>query len=194
MDNIKIGNLIKTLRIKKDMTQKEIGDKLSVSDKTISKWETGKGLPDISILSALSDVLDTQIDYLLTGEVNINDNKGGNMKNTKFYVCDNCDNIIISTNEINASCCSSPLKELSISDTLDKDLIKVDFIDNEFYVHMDHAMTKENYISFIAYVTYDKVYLNKLYPEGYAEARFRYSGHGIFYAYSKAEGLYMKKY
>ena len=55
-------------------------------------------------------------------------------------------------------------------------------------------MTKENYISFIAYVTYDKVYLNKLYPEGHAEARFRYSGHGIFYAYSKAEGLYMKKY
>ena len=117
MDNIKIGNLIKTLRIKKDMTQKEIGDKLSVSDKTISKWETGNGLPDISILSALAEVLDTQIDYLLTGEVKINDNKGGNMKNTKFYVCDNCDNIIISTKEINASCCSSQLKELKVSDT-----------------------------------------------------------------------------
>lgn len=194
MDNIKIGNLIKTLRIKKDMTQKDIGDMLNVSDKTISKWETGNGLPDISILSSLSEVLDTQIDYLLTGEVSTNDNKGGNMKNTKFYVCDKCDNIIISTNEINASCCSSPLKELNVSDSLDKELIKVDFIDNEFYVHMDHAMTKENYISFIAYVTYDKVYLNKLYPEGNAEARFRYSGRGIFYAYSKTEGLYTKKY
>ena len=74
----------------------------------------------------------TQIDYLLTGEISTNDNKGGNMKNTKFYVCDKCDNIIISTNEINASCCSSPLKELNVSDSLDKELIKVDFIDNEF--------------------------------------------------------------
>lgn len=72
MNNYVTGNLIKELREKKQMTQVELANKLLVSEKTISKWETGRGLPDISLIEPLSKTLDVSIVELFNGEQIIN--------------------------------------------------------------------------------------------------------------------------
>ena len=70
MDSKKIGKVIAKRRKEKGMTQGELAERLSVSNKTISKWETGAGLPDISILVDLASVLDISVDDLLKGKEN----------------------------------------------------------------------------------------------------------------------------
>jgi hypothetical protein len=68
MDTEKISKFIATARTKTGFTQKELADKIGVSDKTISKWETGKSLPDISYYEALCDALNIKVNELLSGE------------------------------------------------------------------------------------------------------------------------------
>ena len=69
MEIIKVGKLIQKLRKDKKLTQQELGDKLGVSPKTISKWETGSGLPDISFLKRLSEIFNITIEELLEGDL-----------------------------------------------------------------------------------------------------------------------------
>ncbi len=68
MDNIKIGKLIAECRREKGLTQKQLADELNLSNKTISKWESGSGSPDISNLSEVAKVLGITVDELLNGE------------------------------------------------------------------------------------------------------------------------------
>ena len=68
MDIIKTGNLIKELRTEKCLTRKELAEKLNVSTAAVSKWENGKGFPDISILEKLSSELEISITELVKGE------------------------------------------------------------------------------------------------------------------------------
>ena len=68
MDQIKIGKFIAELRKEKNMTQQQLGDKIGLSFKTISKWENGRGMPDLSSLKPLSESLDISINELLSGE------------------------------------------------------------------------------------------------------------------------------
>ena len=68
MDTVKISNFILMARTKAGLTQKELADKIGVSDKTISKWETGKSLPDISYYETLCDALNIKVNELLSGE------------------------------------------------------------------------------------------------------------------------------
>lgn len=71
MDNQQTGKLIQELRKKKGLTQQQLADKLNLSNKTISKWESGSGSPDISNLPPLADVLDVSVDELLRGELRV---------------------------------------------------------------------------------------------------------------------------
>ena len=66
------GNTIKQLREQKKMTQAELADKIDVSSKTVSKWETAKGLPDISLLEPLSAALGVSVMELMKGDAVIN--------------------------------------------------------------------------------------------------------------------------
>lgn len=75
MDNIKIGNFIRECRKNKQMTQQQLADKIFVEAKTISKWETGKGLPDVSIMKLLCKELDITINELFLGEHISDDSK-----------------------------------------------------------------------------------------------------------------------
>lgn len=68
MDNEKFGNFIKELRKEKDLTQKELGDKLNITDKAISKWERGLSFPDITILNSLADFFEIDVSELLNRE------------------------------------------------------------------------------------------------------------------------------
>lgn len=70
MDNKKIGKLIATLRKQKGLTQQELGDKVGVGSRAVSKWECGTTAPDISIINELSTILGISIDELLSGKLN----------------------------------------------------------------------------------------------------------------------------
>ena len=83
MNTKKIGELIKKIRKEKGLSQQELADKLMVSPKTVSKWECSNGLPDITILKNLSEVLGVTIDELLDGNQN---NKEQNKKKSKVLL------------------------------------------------------------------------------------------------------------
>jgi len=68
MDQVKIGRFISQMRKEKGLTQKQLGEELLISDKTVSKWETGKGMPEVSLMLTLCEKLGINVNELLTGE------------------------------------------------------------------------------------------------------------------------------
>ena len=68
MDNEKFGEFIKKLRKEKGITQKELGEKLNITDKAISKWERGLSFPDITMLNVLAEFFEVDVSELLNGE------------------------------------------------------------------------------------------------------------------------------
>lgn len=193
MNNYVTGSVIKELREKQKLTQKELGEIISVGDKAISKWETGRGLPDISLLEPLSEALKVSVTELISGNIIGNTNVSANMSKVKFYVCPICGNVITSTGEGLISCCGVTLPLLEAEPCDNKHMLDIELVENEYYVSIDHPMTKDHYISFIAYLNYEKLEIIKLYPEGNAETRIFKRGRGALYAYCNIHGLFMKK-
>lgn len=193
MDNYVTGATVKRLREKGKMTQSELADKIGVTAKAVSKWEKAKGLPDISLIEPLAAALGVSVTELMSGETVINANVSANMLRSKLYVCPVCGNVIRTVGEAVMSCCSVNLPALEIEDADGAHEIRIDKIEHEYYVSIDHEMMKSHYISFIAYVTSDRFELVKLYPEGNAETRFAIKGHGFIYAYCNRHGLMKKK-
>ena len=68
MDQIKIGRFLAACRKEKDLTQRQLAELLHVSDKTVSKWETGKGLPEAQLMLPLCEALGISVNELLSGE------------------------------------------------------------------------------------------------------------------------------
>lgn len=196
MNPEKIGSLIFQLRKEKNLTQKQLGEKLELSDKTISKWERGLGCPDISLLRDISKIFNVNIEKILLGDLQENDINGGNMKRIKFYVCPNCGNVINSTGDGDFSCCGRKLEALVPKVMNENHSINIEEVENDYYVEINHEMTKDHFISFVAYVTYDRVLLIKLYPEQSPTVRFPRLGgkfeRGKFYMYCNQHGLLMK--
>jgi transcriptional regulator with XRE-family HTH domain/desulfoferrodoxin (superoxide reductase-like protein) len=184
------GKTIKELREKKKLTQRQLADILQISDKTISKWETDRGLPDIGLVSSLAEALGVSVAELLMGEVAENSNQSANMKKIQFYVCPVCGNVIQAIGRGSYSCCGIMLPVAEIEEEYEEHQIQIEVIDNEYYVHMEHPMTKANYISFIAYVTSNHLEMNKLYPEQNVECRFAIRGRGFFYVFCNKHGLF----
>ncbi|WP_027406826.1 helix-turn-helix domain-containing protein [Anaerovibrio sp. RM50] len=191
MNQYVTGGLIKKLREKNHFTQAELASKINVSDKTISKWETGKGFPDITLLEPLATALNLSVIELLSGKNITNHNRCANMAKIKLYVCPVCGNVIQTIGEAVISCCGIALPQLEAEPADEEHSIQVDKVEDEYYVQIRHEMTKVHYISFIAGVYTDGIKLVKLYPEGAAEARFKISGlRGIYY-YCNRDGLFM---
>ncbi|MGN0438743.1 MAG: helix-turn-helix domain-containing protein [Lachnospiraceae bacterium] len=186
------GKTIKELREKRRLTQKELAEKIGVSDKAVSKWETGKGLPDIGIVEDLAGALSVSVGELLTGEYRENENPSGNMKKMEFYVCPVCGNIIASVGSGSFSCCGIILPKQEAEESDENHFIKIEIVDQEYLVTMNHPMDKNHYVSFIAYVTSDSCEIVKLYPEQEISARFRKKGHGVLYAYCNRHGMFCK--
>ncbi len=192
MNNYITGKIIKELREKANLTQMELAKNINVSDKAISKWETGKGLPDISLIEPLSKALKVSIIELMNGEYIVNQNKSSNMLKSKFCVCPVCGNIIHTMGESVISCCGVQLPILEAEEENEDHKININEYENEYYIFIAHDMSKEHYISFIAYVTNDRCEIVKLYPEQNAEARFFKRGVGIIYAYCNKDGIITK--
>ena len=190
MDNYVTGAVIKRLRENKKMTQEELAQKIFVTSKAVSKWETGKGFPDVGLLEALGKALDVSVIELLSGEDINNLNKACNMSKGKFYVCPVCGNVIQTTGEAVISCCGITLPPLEAEEPDEEHSLNVETVEDEYYVTMNHSMTKEHYISFLAAISDAGVQLVKLYPEGNAEARFKISRVRKLYAYCNRHGLF----
>lgn len=190
MNSYITGSIIKTLRADRGLTQAQLADRLCVSAKTISKWETGKGFPDISLVDPLAKALGVSIPELLAGEQITNTNRASNLLWAKWYVCPLCGNVIHTLGEAVLSCCGVTLPPCDCEAADPVHAAAVERMEHEYYVSIAHPMTKDHYISFIAYVTNDRVEMVKLYPEGAAEARFFSRGHGYIYWYCNHHGLF----
>ena len=193
MNTYVTGPAIREFREKKGLTQADLAEKIGVSSKTISKWETSKGLPDISLLQPLAQALGISVIELVNGEQIINQNVSGNMLRCKFYVCPICGNIIHSTGSAVVSCCGITLPALEAEEADEEHPLTIEKVEDEQFITVDHPMTKGHFISFLASVTSDRLQMVKLYPEGNAEARLQLRGRGYLYYYCNRHGLYRKK-
>ena len=193
VDKYITGSVIRKIRESKKMTQEELAEKIYVSSKAVSKWENGQGFPDISLIEPLSKALDISVIELLSGEHIQNQNRASNMFKSKFYVCPICANIIQSVGEAVISCCgiTLPPLEAEMPDTAHP--IRLETVEDEYYITVDHPMTKEHYISFMAAVSDQGIQFVRLYPQGNAEARFKISRVKYIYAYCNRHGLFKVK-
>ncbi|WP_124100546.1 helix-turn-helix domain-containing protein [Ruminococcus sp. Marseille-P6503] len=187
------GKTIKDLRERKSLTQKQLAQRLMVSDKTVSKWETGRGLPDITMIEPLARELQVSVAELLAGEWSENSNRSANMLKGRFYVCPMCGNIIFSCGEGSFSCCGITLPPLEPEERDSSHFISAEQIEYEHYITLEHPMEKDHYISFIACVTDSDVCIVKLYPEQNPGARFKMRGSCAVFAYCNRHGLYKIK-
>lgn len=194
MNSYVTGITIKTLREKRKITQAELAEKLSVSRKTISKWETAKGLPDISLFQPLAKALGVSVIELMNGEYILNKNQSSNMSRMNFYVCPVCGNVIHSIGNALVSCCGITLPTLEAEKTDNEHILTIEEVEDESFLKIHHSMTKQHYISFVAFVTTNRVQMVKFYLEGNAETRMQLRGHGTIYWYCNQHGLFKKDY
>ena len=187
------GNTIKHLREARNMTQAELAEQIGVSSKTVSKWETAKGLPDISLLQSLAKALGISVIELMNGEQITNKNTSANMLRSKFYVCPVCGNAIHSTGNALISCCGITLPPLEAENADDDHAVSIEAVEDEHFITIHHSMTKAHFISFVAFVTSDRLQMVKLYPEGNAQTRLQLRGMGYLYYYCNRHGLFKKK-
>lgn len=193
MDRYITGSVIRRLRESKNMTQEGLAQKLHVSSKAISKWETGQGLPDISLLEPLAQALGISVIELFSGEDVRNQNRAANMLRERFYVCPVCGNMIQASGEAVISCCGIALPPLEAEDPDEQHLIQIEEVEDEYFVTVEHPMTKAHYLSFFAALSDQGVQLIKLYPEGSAEARFKRNRVKWILAYCNHHGLFKVK-
>ncbi len=193
MDKYVTGAVIKRLRESKKMTQEELAGKIYVSAKAVSKWETGQGFPDISLIEPLAGALGISVIELLSGEDIRNLNRSSNIAKSRFYVCPVCSNVIHATGEAVISCCGITLPPLEAEDAAEEHSVSVQTVEDEYYVTVSHPMEKEHYISFLAAVSDDRIQFVKLYRQSGAEARFKINRIKYIYAYCNRHGLFYIK-
>ena len=193
MNTYVTGNTIKQLREARKLTQAELAERIGVSSKTISKWETAKGLPDISLLRPLSQALGISVIELMNGEHVINRNVSANMLRCRLYVCPICGNVMHSTGNAVISCCGVTLPALEAEEADADHAVTMETVEDEHFITIAHPMTKAHFISFAAFVTSDRIQLVKLYPEGNPQTRMQLRGRGYLYYYCNRHGLFRKK-
>lgn len=190
MDNRKVGELIYHLRKEKGLTQKQLADQMNISDRTISKWERGIGCPDVSLLLNLSTIFGVNIENILDGELSSNELVGGNMKKSNYFVCQRCHNIVLATGDVTISCCGRKLDSLEAKKAKEEEKLTISEVDHEWFISSDHPMTKDHYISFLAFATGDQVQILKQYPEWGLQTRIPKRKHGKLLWFDTKLGLF----
>ena len=193
MNTYVTGTTIRQLREQRKLTQSELAKEIGVSSKTISKWETARGLPDITLLQPLSQALGISVIELMSGQQIANRNRSANLLRGKFHVCPLCGNVIHCSGNTLVSCCGITLPPLEAEEPGDDHAVTMETVEDEHFLTVHHPMTKTHYISFIAFVTDDRVQLVKLYPEGNAQTRLQLRGKGCLYYYCNRHGLFQMK-
>lgn len=169
MNAEKTGNLIRSLRIKKGVTQKELAQMICVTDKAVCKWEKGRGCPNITLISQLSKVLEVDIQSILQGYLDKNKKIGENMNHLKFYKCPTCGNLVTSIKSVELSCCGNKLSPVSAQTRSEPEYQPViQEFDGQYSIKFNHPMTKSDYISQVIVVRYDQIMTVNLYAESEA--------------------------
>lgn len=190
MNKYVTGAAIRQLRDSRGLTQEQLAARLHVSSKAISKWETGRGLPDISLLEPLAEALGVSLIELLSGEVVQNANRCANMLRTVLYVCPICGNVITASGAAVLSCCGVTLPPLEAEEPDDEHALSVEIVEDEYYVSSPHPMEKTHHLLFLLAVSDTGLQLVRLYPEGEAAARFKMSRVRWLYACCNRHGLF----
>ena len=190
MNQYVTGEVIKEMRKQKHMTQLQLADHLGVTDKTVSKWENGKGYPDIALLEPIADAFQISVTELISGNRIKNENVSANMLRSKFYVCPICGNAVHAMGDAVIQCHGVQLLPEEAENSDENHMIFIERIEDEYYVRIDHEMTKLHYISFIAATSTDSIQMVKLYPEGNAEAHFKVSRVKKIFFYCNKDGLF----
>ena len=190
MDRYITGATIRRLREERKLKQEDLADRIFVSSKTVSKWETGQGLPDITLLEPLAKALGISVLELFSGDEVRNRNRSADILKTQFYVCPVCGNVIRADGQAVISCCGVTLPPLTAEEPDEAHAIRTQRAEDEYYVTTEHPMTREHYISFLAAVSDNAVQFVKLYPQGGAEARFKIGRVKYLYAYCNRHGLF----
>lgn len=189
MNNENKGSLIRSLRIEKGMTQLQLAEMLNISDKAVSKWERGKGCPDIELIPKLSDILGADVRNVIEGTGTRNTAVCGNLNKMSVYVCQCCGNITLCTGNAAVSCCSRTLLPLTLTPAETKDCLIAEQVEDEWYITCADTMTKEDYISFVAFVTSERAEFYKLYPEWDVQLRIPKREKGRLVWYRTTKGL-----
>lgn len=190
MDRYVTATMIKTLRLRSGMTQQQLAARIDVGDKAVSRWECGRGYPDITLLEPLAAALGVSVAELVAGSPVQNANRSSNMLRSRLYVCPVCGNVLHAMGEALVSCCGVTLPPLEAEEAAEAHAIEVEYVEDELYVSLAHPMAKDHHISFLAALSPDRAQIVKLYPEGDAAARFRRAGVRSIYAYCRRHGLF----
>ena len=190
MNQYVTGAAIRELRKQHRMTQLQLAQKLDVSDKTVSKWETGRGYPDITLLEPIADAFGISVTELISGNRISNKNVSANMLRSKFYVCPVCGNVIHTMGEAVIQCHGVQLMPAEPEPADRHHRVFAERVEDEYFVRVSHEMTKQHYVSFIAAVSPDRMQLVKLYPEGDASARIKAGGVQAVLFYCNRDGLF----
>ena len=193
MNTYVTGSTIRQLRESRNLTQAELAEKIGVSSKTVSKWETARGLPDISLLQPLAQALGISVIELMNGQHIINKNVSANMLRSQFYVCPLCGNAMHALGNTVVSCCGITLPALEAEEAEGDHGFTVEHVEDEQFISLHHPMTKGHFISFVAFVSSDRLQMVKLYPEGDAQTRLQLRGMGYLYSYCNRHGLFRQK-
>lgn len=185
-----IGRVIRDLRERAGMTQAELAGRLGVSDKAVSKWETGRGYPDISLVESLAAELGVSAAELLAGCAVTNTNTAANMLRSQLYACPVCGNVLVATGACHVSCHGVTLPPLEAEPAEGEHALELSMVEDELYVRSSHPMDKTHYASFLVAIGPDRVQLVRLYPEGSCEARFRRAGVRDVYLFCRRDGLF----
>lgn len=189
MDPIRTGKLICLLRTEAGLTQRQLAALLHVSDKAVSKWETGKGCPDITLVQALAKVLGVSMETLLSGDYPEKERADTVMRKLQFYVCPACGNVITAASGAEIHCCGRHLMQLEPKEAAPSEALHTEAIDGEWFITADHQMTKEHYIAFVALLTDTSFTLCRQYPEWDLQVRLPYTGRGRLVWYCTGCGL-----
>jgi len=192
MDAEKTGRLIRRLREEKGMTQVQLGERLHISHKTVSKWETGGGAPDISLLPALGEVLGVEVKALLEGDMGEQPEANGNLRKMRFYVCPRCKRLLLSEGRGDINCCGQKLESLPLQKPDAAHQLTVSPWDGNWLLESAHPMERAHYISFAAFLTEDALMLRKLYPEWDMQTRLPFFAHRLLLWYCTEHGLFYR--
>jgi desulfoferrodoxin (superoxide reductase-like protein) len=112
---------------------------------------------------------------------------------SKFYICPICGNVIHTMGDTVISCCGITLPPLEAETPDEQHPVTIEKVEDEHFITVHHDMTKAHFISFVAYVTADRIQLVKFYPEGNAETRLNLRGRGVLYFFCNRHGLMKMK-
>ncbi len=190
MDQNKTGQLIRALRLERNMTQRTLANALGVTDRAVSKWERGLGCPDLSFLPGLAQILGVPMERLLAGSLDEQEPDGGSMRNLKFYVCPQCGTLTTATGQVALSCCGRTLEPLVPQKPDECHRLNLEQIEGDWFLTSAHPMEKDHFLSFAAFVNGEQATIVKRWPEWDFQVRLPGKQHGLLYWYCTGHGLF----